>query len=92
MPVWFKIAIGGHMALLVGMGLGRFSYTPMVPALTGAGVLSAPEAGAVGAVNLGAYVVGGLASGWLARRSNIIYSQIVVTVAGRGQADIASAL
>ncbi|MEC8007261.1 MAG: hypothetical protein VX183_08680, partial [Pseudomonadota bacterium] len=23
------------------MGLGRFSYTPMVPALTGAGVLSA---------------------------------------------------
>ncbi|MEC8055182.1 MAG: YbfB/YjiJ family MFS transporter [Pseudomonadota bacterium] len=68
MPVWFKIAIGGHMALLVGMGLGRFSYTPMVPALTGAGVLSAPEAGAVGAVNLGAYVVGGLASGWLARR------------------------
>ena len=68
MPVWFKIAIGGHMALLVGMGLGRLSYTPMVPALTGAGVLSAPEAGAVGAVNLGAYVVGGLASGWLARR------------------------
>ena len=56
------------MALLVGMGLGRFSYTPMVPALTGAGVLSAPEAGAIGAINLGAYMVGGLASGWLARR------------------------
>ena len=27
--------------------------------------------------------------GWLARRSNIIYSQMVVTVAGRGPADIA---
>ena len=45
MPVWFKIAIGGHMALLVGMGLGRFSVIagsympPMVPALTGAGSL-----------------------------------------------------
>ena len=45
MPVWFKIAIGGHMALLVGMGLGRFSYTPMVPALTGAGPPAPPTAG-----------------------------------------------
>lgn len=56
------------MVLLVGMGLGRFSYTPMVPALTRFEILTAAEAGIVGAVNLGAYVAGGLISGVLAAR------------------------
>ena len=68
MQRWLRLALGGHMVLLVGMGLGRFSYTPMVPALTAFEVLTATQAGIVGAVNLGAYVAGGLATHFFAAR------------------------
>ncbi len=46
MPVWLRLSIGGAATLLVGMGLGRFSYTPLIPALIEAGELTAAEAGA----------------------------------------------
>ena len=69
-PVWVRTAIGAQATLLVGMGLGRFSYSPMVPALIQSGALSPPEAGYVGAANLGGYLVGGLAVPWLLRRSD----------------------
>jgi len=69
-PTWLRIAIGAQAGLLVGMGLGRFSYTPMVPALIGSGTLSAAEAGYVGAINLGGYLIGGLAVPWLLRRAD----------------------
>ena len=49
MPVWLRLSIGGAATLMVGMGLGRFSYTPLIPALIEAGELTAAEAGTVGA-------------------------------------------
>jgi predicted MFS family arabinose efflux permease len=60
-----RIALGASASLLVGMGLGRFSYTPMVPALIASGALTEAEAGYVGAVNLTGYLVGALAVPWL---------------------------
>lgn len=70
MPPWLRVAIGAQCGLLVGMGLGRFSYTPMVPALIASGTLSEAEAGYVGAINLGGYLLGGLAVPWLLRRAD----------------------
>jgi predicted MFS family arabinose efflux permease len=67
-PVWLRLAIGGGATLLVGMGIGRFSYTPLIPALILDGALSAAEAGYVGAFNLGGYLVGALAVPALRRR------------------------
>ncbi len=64
-PPWLRTAFGAQATLLVGMGLGRFSYTPMVPALVQAGAVSPSEAGYIGAANLGGYLVGGLAVPWL---------------------------
>ena len=32
-PAWQRLAFGGGGAMFVGMGLGRFSYSAMVPAL-----------------------------------------------------------
>ena len=58
MPGWIRISIGGAAALLIGMGLGRFSYTPLVPALVESGSLTAAEAGYIGAFNLLGYLVG----------------------------------
>ena len=67
-PVWVRRAFGAQACLLVGMGVGRFSYAPMVPALIGNGALSADEAGMVGAVNLAGYIIGGLGAPILSRR------------------------
>lgn len=48
--------------MLIGMGLGRFSYTPLVPALVEGGSLGAAQAGYIGAFNLLGYLVGALAA------------------------------
>jgi len=83
-PAWLRIAIGAQATLLVGMGLGRFSYTPMVPALIEGGTVSAIGAGYVGAANLGGYVVGGLAVPWLltrARPAVILRACLVISFA-----------
>ena len=68
MNLWFKYSIGAQVGLLIGMGLGRFSYTPMVPVLIEVGYLSESEAGYVGALNLGGYVIGAIFTPWLSRR------------------------
>ena len=65
---WRRLAIGGAGVLLVGMGLGRFSYTPLIPAIVTDGALSAAEAGYVGAFNLAGFVFGALVEPKLRRR------------------------
>jgi len=59
LAVW-AIALPGFAAFLVGVGLGRFSYPPMLPVMVHAGWLSAPEAAYVGAGNLIGSLVGAL--------------------------------
>ncbi len=63
-----RLAIGGGATLLVGMGIGRFSYTPLIPAIILDGALTAAEAGYIGAFNLGGYLIGALAVPFLRRR------------------------
>ena len=65
---WLRLAVAGAATLLVGMGIGRFSYTPLAPALIDAGSLTAAQAGLVGAFNLAGYLVGALATPRLRRR------------------------
>ena len=65
---WLKYALGAQAGLLVGMGIGRFGYPPMMPILIRAGELNEIEAGYIGALNLGGYVVGALITSWLRRR------------------------
>ncbi len=67
-PVWLRFSIGAAATLFLGMGIGRFSYTPMVPALVRSGALSAAEAGYVGAGNLFGFLVGALIALRLSRR------------------------
>ena len=59
---WWRIALGGGGGMFVGMGLGRFSYTAMVPALVEAGGLTAVQAGRVGMVNLIGFMLGAAVS------------------------------
>lgn len=55
---WRRIALGGGAAMFVGIALGRFSYTAMLPALIQSGQLSELEAGYVGGLNLAAFLIG----------------------------------
>ena len=65
--IW-RLAAAGHATLLLAMGIGRFSYTPMVPPLITSGTLSEAEAGYVGACNLAGYLAGALCIPALGRR------------------------
>ncbi|MGH7211700.1 MAG: YbfB/YjiJ family MFS transporter, partial [Acetobacteraceae bacterium] len=58
-------ALAGLAASLVGIGLARFAYTPLIPALIGAHWFAPAAVVYFGAANLAGYLVGAL----LARRS-----------------------
>lgn len=61
----YRLALAGAFALLLGIGLGRFAYTPIIPALVHAGWFTGPQAAYLGAVNLLGYMLGA----WCAHRS-----------------------
>lgn len=52
---------GGIAALLLAMGIGRFAYTPLLPAMQDATGLSDEGAGVIASINLAGYLVGALA-------------------------------
>src|SRR5258707_2245372 len=62
--------VAGASASLVGIGLARFAYTPLLPAIIGAHWFPASTAAYLGAANLGGYLAGALVGGLLARRVN----------------------
>jgi predicted MFS family arabinose efflux permease len=65
-PVW-RATVASLCASLVGIGLARFAYTPLIPVLIGAGWFSPAQAAYLGAANFAGYLAGALAARWLAR-------------------------
>ncbi|WP_249123164.1 MULTISPECIES: YbfB/YjiJ family MFS transporter [unclassified Bradyrhizobium] len=66
-PVWLS-ATAGLCASLVGLGLARFAYTPLIPALIAAKWFTPSQAVYLGAVNLAGYLAGALVARSLGRR------------------------
>ena len=58
----------GLAGSFVGIGLARFAYTPLIPALIAAGWFSPAQAAYLGAANLGGYLVGAFAARPVAAR------------------------
>jgi predicted MFS family arabinose efflux permease len=58
-PAWLAAA-AGLCASLVGLGLARFAYTPLIPALIAAKWFNPAEAVYLGAANLAGYLAGAL--------------------------------
>jgi predicted MFS family arabinose efflux permease len=56
-------------ANLVGIGVARFGYTPLIPALIAAGWFSPSAAVYLGAANLAGYLGGALGARWVAERT-----------------------
>src|ERR1700737_5409607 len=67
-PDWLSAA-AGLCASLVGLGLARFAYTPLIPALIAAKWFSPTEAVYLGAANLAGYLAGALIARELAAQA-----------------------
>jgi predicted MFS family arabinose efflux permease len=55
-----RVLAGGICALVVGMGIGRFAYTPLLPALQQAAGMGAHAAGILASINYVGYLIGSL--------------------------------
>ncbi|SDH89326.1 Predicted arabinose efflux permease, MFS family [Bradyrhizobium sp. Rc2d] len=64
----WRYAAAGLSASLVGLGLARFSYTPLIPALIAAKWFNTSDVVYLGAANLAGYLAGALAARALATR------------------------
>lgn len=58
-PLW-RSTLSGLCATLVGIGLARFAYTPLIPAIIQAGWFTPSRAAYLGAANLAGYLAGAI--------------------------------
>jgi MFS family permease len=57
--------LGGICGLVLTIGLARFAYTPLLPALQAQTGLNDASAGGLAAVNYAGYIVGALVTAWM---------------------------
>jgi predicted MFS family arabinose efflux permease len=69
-PGPWRGTISALCALLVGIGLGRFAYTPLIPALAAADWFTASDAAYLGAANLAGYLAGAAVARLLAAKTS----------------------
>lgn len=81
-PVW--AAFAALCANLIGIGLGRFGYTPVIPALISANWFAPSAAAYLGAANFAGYLAGALGARSIAARAGSVVAlraAMVLTVA-----------
>lgn len=67
----WRPVLAAMVALLVGIGLARFAYAPLLPAVIADGWFAPGTAGYVGAANLAGYLLGALTARQVGRRLGI---------------------
>lgn len=68
-------------AVLVGLGMARFAFSPLVPALVSAHWFTASEAAYLGSANFAGYLAGALAAQWVSQRfapANVLRAMMVL--------------
>lgn len=92
-----RVLIGGVLALALSMGVGRFAFTPILPAMQAATGLGADGAGLLASLNFLGYFLGALGVGLLPhgpRRTTALRIALiasVATTAGMGVTDSVAA-
>uniref|UniRef100_UPI0022EB56E7 YbfB/YjiJ family MFS transporter n=1 Tax=Falsiroseomonas oryzae TaxID=2766473 RepID=UPI0022EB56E7 len=66
-----RTAWAGAGAILAGVGLARFAYVPLFPAMVAAGWVDGGGAGLLGAGNFAGYLAGVLAGRWIGGRLGV---------------------
>ncbi|WP_339499023.1 YbfB/YjiJ family MFS transporter [Pseudomonas silesiensis] len=66
--------LAGFCASLVGIGLARFAYTPLLPAIIGAQWFDPSKAAYLGAANLAGYLAGAIFGRYLAARTSTAFT------------------
>ena len=61
----WQVMFGGICGLVLTIGLARFAYTPLLPAMQAQTGLNDAAAGALAAVNYGGYIAGALVAAWM---------------------------
>jgi len=69
--IW-RPAVSALCCVLIGIGLSRFAYAPLIPALIGEGWFDPADAAYLGAANLAGYLAGALLSQWMGRRVSAV--------------------
>lgn len=72
----WQVSVGGICGLVLTIGLARFAYTPLLPALQTQTGLSDADAGLLAAINYAGYISGALLTAWIddARWRHRLYS------------------
>ena len=61
----WQVSLGGICGLVLTLGLARFAFTPLLPAMQAQAGLSDAGAGALASVNYLGYMTGALVAAWL---------------------------
>lgn len=78
--VW-RAAFSALCASLIGIGLARFAYTPLIPALIAERWFSPAQAAYLGAANLAGYLVGALFAGRIGAARSVPWLRAMMLVA-----------
>lgn len=79
-----RVLVGGLLTLVVAMGIGRFAYAPILPAMQAATGLGGDGAGLLASLNYLGYFLGAAVAGWVphgAVRTWTFRTALVVSVA-----------
>lgn len=91
----YRVLAGGVCALTIGMGVGRFAYTPLLPSLQQAAGMGNDAAGVLAAVNYLGYLAGALGAATLPRhwsRFAIFRVALAVSIAATAMMALAPAV
>ena len=79
-----RVLAGGISALVIGIGVGRFAYTPLLPALQLAAGIGADTAGLLASLNYVGYLAGAIGTAALPRhwsRVGIVRLALIASIA-----------
>ncbi|MBN8950722.1 MULTISPECIES: YbfB/YjiJ family MFS transporter [unclassified Rhizobium] len=77
----WRAILSGFCACLIGIGLARFAYTPLLPAIVDAHWFEAAAAAYLGAANLSGYLAGALLGRPVATRFSTIFTLRIMMLA-----------
>ncbi len=77
----WRAILSAFCACLIGIGLARFAYTPLLPAIVDAHWFEASAAAYLGAANLSGYLVGALLGRMIAARTSTVLTLRIMMLA-----------